>query len=162
MPGKYERAVMNPTYLYRLLDGQGRLLYIGISNGPIYRLFQHLEEKPWAPQIAWQNVQRFASREDAEEAERDSIRCERPLYNIQFNNEEHAQNVRQMYADKRHELFLTFEQNRVPKAPSLTIQQARTLARGMCGAMVNFSKSDWIAWCDEPWDSQATGSGTHG
>lgn len=162
MLGNYEGACMNPTYLYRLLDDHGRLLYVGISNGPIYRLFQHLEEKPWAPQIAWQNVQRFASREDAEQAERQSIQCERPLYNIQFNNEEHAQNVRQMYAHQRHRLFATLEQNQVPKDPSLSIQQARTLARSMCGAVVNFSKSDWIAWCDQPWNMDALDSGTHG
>jgi predicted GIY-YIG superfamily endonuclease len=153
---------MNSTYLYRLLDNQGRLLYIGISNGPIYRLFQHLEEKPWAPQIAWQNVQRFASREEAEQAERECIQCERPLYNIQFNNEEQAENVRQMYADKRYELFLTFEQNGVPKDSSLSVQNARFLARSMCGAIVNFSKSDWIAWCDEPSNLDLPGSGTHG
>jgi predicted GIY-YIG superfamily endonuclease len=153
---------MNPTYLYRLLDGQGRLLYIGISNGPIYRLFQHLEEKPWAPQIAWQNVQRFSSREEAEEAERECIRCERPLYNIQFNNEEQAQNVRQMYADERHELFAIFEQNQVPKDRSLSIQEARFLARNMCGAFVNFSKKDWLTWCDKPSDLYDAGSGTHG
>jgi predicted GIY-YIG superfamily endonuclease len=153
---------MNSTYLYRLLDNQGRLLYIGISNGPIYRLFQHLEEKPWAPQIAWQNVQRFATRQEAEEAERECIQCERPLYNIQFNNEEHAENVRQMYVDRRYQLFSKFEQNGVPKDASLSVQHARALAREMCGAIVNFSKSDWIAWCKEPWDLSATGSGTHG
>jgi predicted GIY-YIG superfamily endonuclease len=144
---------MTFTYLYRLLDGESRLLYIGISNAPIYRLFQHLEEKPWAPQITWQHVKRYESREEAEQAERECIRTERPLYNIRHNDKEHVEAVATLRntspEDRRRELFATFERNGVPKDPDLTTTNARALARAMCGQahIYNFTRADWIKWC---------------
>jgi predicted GIY-YIG superfamily endonuclease len=148
--GKSEGDAMTTTYLYRLLDNEARLLYIGISNSPIYRLFQHLEEKPWAPQIVWQNVKRFDTREEAEQAEELAIRTEKPLYNIQFNDEERANQVRDLIANNRNKLFALFEENAVPKDITLSPSNARALARERCGPLPNFSKADWQAWCSLP------------
>ena len=143
---------MATTYLYRLLDHKGRLLYVGISNGPIYRLFQHLEEKPWAPQITWQHVEPYDNRELAAEAERQTIELERPLYNIQFNNDEHAARVKEMYERHRQELFELCRQYAIPKDASLSVGNARQLIRGMTGKTCRFTKEDWQAWCQEPLD----------
>jgi predicted GIY-YIG superfamily endonuclease len=147
---------MTFTYLYRLLDAESRLLYIGISNAPIYRLYQHLEEKPWAPQITWQHVKRYENRDQAELAERECIQNERPLYNIQFNDREHAENVAELLntspGERQRDLFSTFERNGMPKDPSLSVMNARELARHMCGRarIYNFNRADWDAWCSLP------------
>lgn len=141
---------MTTTYLYRLLDNEARLLYIGITNAPIHRLFEHLEEKPWAPQICWQNVKRFNSREEAEEAERQAIQSEKPLYNIVFNDEDRANEVRSFMLVSRDDLFSLFEKHAVPKDPNLSLANARALARQLCGPSPRFSKADWQAWCDRP------------
>lgn len=145
------------TYLYRLLDEQGHLLYIGITNGPIYRLFQHLEEKPWAPQIKWQEVQQFNTREEALVAEKTAIECERPLYNIQFNTEEQAFNVREMYARHRQELFDVCRQYGIPKDASLSPGEARQLVRKITGQIYRFTYLDWQAWCQEDVTYVSTG-----
>ena len=141
---------MTTTYLYRLLDNEARLLYIGITNAPIHRLFEHLEEKPWAPQIAWQNVKRFDTREEAEAAERQAIQSERPLYNIVFNDEDRANEVRSFMLVSRDNLFSLFEKHAVPKDPNLSLSNARLLARNLCGPSPRFSKADWEAWCALP------------
>lgn len=143
---------MTTTYLYRLLDNEARLLYIGISNSPIYRLFQHLEEKPWAPQIAWQNVKRFDTREEAEQAEESAIRTEKPLYNIRFNEERTQSVTGTEWDDRRNRLFVILEQNGVPKDATLSVMNARAIARQMCGKsqIINFNRADWLAWCERP------------
>jgi predicted GIY-YIG superfamily endonuclease len=74
------------TYLYRLYDEAGQLLYIGISNRAARRWIQHLVTKPWSAEI--QRMERglsFENREDAHQAERLAIMAEAPRYNITHN-----------------------------------------------------------------------------
>lgn len=74
-------ATAEPTTLYRYYDEAGRLLYVGISNDALRRMGQHAA-KDWAPQVrSWHPVH-FATRAEAEAAERHAIRTERPVYNI--------------------------------------------------------------------------------
>lgn len=73
---------------YRMWNLPGLTLYIGISNAPTLRLGQHLDEKPWAHEIATWSIDRwhvFTDRAKAERYERRCIRRERPLYNVEFN-----------------------------------------------------------------------------
>ena len=73
----------HPTFLYRLYDDSGQLLYIGISNSPIRRGSQHIDRQPWAHQVRrqeWSNP--YPTREAALEAERQAIIAEQPRYNI--------------------------------------------------------------------------------
>lgn len=73
-------------YLYRLYNDKDELLYIGISKSAIHRLHQHLETQPWAEQIAKQTIERFASRQKLESAERKAILKEKPKHNITYND----------------------------------------------------------------------------
>lgn len=149
---------MTTTYLYRLLDQDSRLLYIGITSSPIHRLFQHLEEKPWAPQITWQHVKRYEDREEALRAEELAIRSERPLYNIQHNQDRwpypvinpNASNIAEQLKSRNEVLFQIFAENAVPKDPNLSVANARAVARLLCGSVYNFNKADWLEWCQLP------------
>lgn len=73
------------TYLYRLYDDAGQLLYVGISKSAIYRLEQHLSAKTWSAQIASTRIERHPDRPTALEAERTAILAEKPLHNIVHN-----------------------------------------------------------------------------
>ena len=72
-----------PTAVYRLFDGSGRLLYIGMGDGRA-RLKSHLRSKPWRHDIdqgktvvAW-----FDTRAEAAAAETEAIQAERPAHNV--------------------------------------------------------------------------------
>ena len=58
--------------------------------------------------------------------------------------------VKDAFMDKRSKLFALLRENNVPKDASLGVQNARNLAREMCGRIENFNKADWQAWCNEP------------
>jgi hypothetical protein len=70
-----------PTTLYRHFDGDGRLLYVGISLNAIIRLAAH-RASPWFDEIARVEIERFPSREVALAAERAAIRDEKPECNV--------------------------------------------------------------------------------
>jgi hypothetical protein len=71
-----------PTALYRHFDGEGRLLYVGISLSPTYRLSQHRVSSSWFVRISRISVEWFHNRDTALEAERRAIKAEKPEYNI--------------------------------------------------------------------------------
>jgi hypothetical protein len=70
-----------PTKLYRHFDTAGTLLYVGISNSAVARLGQHEKDKLWHDDIASMTIETFGTRKEAEQAERDAIRAEKPLHN---------------------------------------------------------------------------------
>jgi predicted GIY-YIG superfamily endonuclease len=72
------------TVLYRHLDADGALLYVGITCDPVNRLSNHKACSPWAASIASVTMQWFDCREDAAAAERIAVRDERPAYNREF------------------------------------------------------------------------------
>lgn len=67
--------------LYRHFDSKGRLLYVGISLSTAHRLAGHRKASPWFNSIAWIEVERFATREEALNAELQAIRTEWPIWN---------------------------------------------------------------------------------
>lgn len=72
------------TALYRLYDGDGRLLYVGIAKDPEKRLRAHRwgpDRADWRHDIATQSVEWRDTREEAEAAEIAAIRSELPLHN---------------------------------------------------------------------------------
>lgn len=77
--------------LYRFLDADCRLLYIGISNNPHRRLDEHAAEKPWWPSVELVRIRHYATREQALEAERAAIRSECPIYNGTHNTDPYRQ-----------------------------------------------------------------------
>jgi predicted GIY-YIG superfamily endonuclease len=70
------------TALYRHFSATGELLYVGISCKPITRLKQHEHDASWAAQITRVEIEKFADRAAALQAERDAIKKERPKHNV--------------------------------------------------------------------------------
>lgn len=79
----YFERVIAPTgcLLYRLYDGSGRLLYVGISRSPVYRWRKHRVTKRWWPRVAYIGCEVFPSEFLALQAEVKAIRTEYPAYN---------------------------------------------------------------------------------
>lgn len=73
---------MARTALYRLFNIEGRLLYVGITDGPETRWNTHASQKHWWPNVATKTVEWFDTRNDAEAAERRAIYAEAPLHNV--------------------------------------------------------------------------------
>ena len=71
--------------LYRLFDRDDNLLYVGITFMPGNRFRQHKREKRWWSEVARRETVVFPNRQEAEDAERDAIRAERPIYNSRWN-----------------------------------------------------------------------------
>lgn len=68
--------------LYRLYDGAGVLLYVGISSNFSGRLAQHGRDKQWWESVASVRVEHYPDRASVEAAERVAIAAELPLHNI--------------------------------------------------------------------------------
>lgn len=90
------RAKVITYTLYRMFDGNGRLLYIGLTNNTRTRLKNHADDKAWWGQVHNVTLEHFPSRTALEDAERAAIQSERPLHNVVHNasneiNDERAQ-----------------------------------------------------------------------
>ena len=70
------------THLYRHYDGDGRLLYVGISLSALNRLAQHRDHSVWFSSIRSVKIEEFPDRNSALEAETIAIQTETPLCNI--------------------------------------------------------------------------------
>lgn len=79
------------TYLYRLFDAEGRLLYVGITKQLETRMEQHAKVQHWWPLVVSRNTQPFATRVAAMEAEAAAILSENPSYNIAGRDPERAE-----------------------------------------------------------------------
>ena len=73
------------TSVYRYYDKQGLLLYVGITERGIKRNREHNATKEWWQHVAYQEVDHFTTRSDAEARERALITQHRPPFNIQHN-----------------------------------------------------------------------------
>jgi hypothetical protein len=82
---KSRRVLDGPTELYRHFDADGYLLYVGISLTTIGRLANHRNVAPWFRDIVRIDIQRFATRHEALDAEFRAIRDELPLHNREFS-----------------------------------------------------------------------------
>ena len=78
------------NYLYRHFDGEGRLLYVGISLSAVTRLAQHKLSSKWFDDIATVTIEKYEDREQAQTAEREAIRKEKPVYNIHHKEDKTA------------------------------------------------------------------------
>ena len=76
---------MTQPALYRFLDQDGALLWVGVSANPFARLASHLAAKGWRDEIAHVEIQRFPDRAAAEQAETLAIETERPRHNVQVS-----------------------------------------------------------------------------
>src|SRR5262249_5219180 len=78
---------MSETDLYRAYDGDGRLLYVGISLSAFNRLIDHKRESGWASEMVTMTVERFPTREIALWEERRAIKEQHPIWNRMHNND---------------------------------------------------------------------------
>lgn len=67
--------------LYRHYDGEGSLLYVGISVDPEARVKQHQATSPWWEFVATSDVDWHLTEVDAAAAERRAIHEEAPIFN---------------------------------------------------------------------------------
>lgn len=74
-------------FLYRAIDADKKLLYVGISNDWTRRLHQHEKNSLWFELTDHVKIERFETREAVTEAERLAIETEKPIYNKMFNRE---------------------------------------------------------------------------
>jgi hypothetical protein len=83
-PAMTEPPVEAPevTELYRFYDEGECLLYVGISFSAVARMASHKCEKIWFRQVTKITIERYATRQDALDAEATAIREERPAWNV--------------------------------------------------------------------------------
>jgi excinuclease UvrABC nuclease subunit len=73
------------TYVYRAYDDDGRLLYVGLTDYVEHRMRAHLRAGSlWLDHLAQLVVEK---RRNAAAAEREAIKTEWPLYNVQHSFE---------------------------------------------------------------------------
>lgn len=72
--------VVRPVFVYRLFDAADRLIYVGQSYRPEWRIQQHIDYR--FPDIARWTTEEFPDRPSASRAERLAIATERPAANI--------------------------------------------------------------------------------
>lgn len=115
------------TALYRFFDSEERLLYVGVAFDPDARWKEHAKSKPWWPDVKRKVIEWRETRTDALIAEADTIRTERPLYNVKDSN------VPRMAGPRPH-------------------GTPRLKPRGWKDRVVRVSNEDWSAYqeaCDE-------------
>ena len=76
------RTLRTRTALYRFYDAHGMLLYVGITDRPGRRWQEHMERKPWYPQVRHQAATWYGSEPEARRAETRAIRAEHPKFNV--------------------------------------------------------------------------------
>lgn len=76
---------MTTTALYRFYDDRATLLYVGITNNLPARLGEHARDKAWFYDVCRVDVTRYATRQEAADAERQAITTEGPRHNVIHN-----------------------------------------------------------------------------
>lgn len=75
-------VMVEPGFLYRHIDKDGALLYVGISRNPMIRLETHKRDSSWFSEIATMTIEQHESISAASVAERIAIVSEAPKYNV--------------------------------------------------------------------------------
>lgn len=84
-PGAAWATIVTGNILYRMFDGQGHLIYIGMTSDLSRRCAEH-NTKPWWPLVEWITVQQdFPDRAALAVAEAAAIAAEHPFFNIEYN-----------------------------------------------------------------------------
>jgi predicted GIY-YIG superfamily endonuclease len=99
------------TYVYRIFDESGKLIYVGCSHDPEARIYTHRMKSWWAPQISRIKLNVFPNRQVAIEAEAKAIRAENPRWNINHRSYGQSHWNEQTYIDfiKAMELAESFK-----------------------------------------------------
>lgn len=83
MPLYGQKKPTGRTAVYRVFNLEGELLYIGSSNNPRIRCYQHASTKRWWSEVASRTEEWFDTRVEAELVEKVAVGVEKPRYNVQ-------------------------------------------------------------------------------
>lgn len=84
-------------YVYRVYGLNGVLLYVGCSNCPARRMWQHSRENPmWFETVTRVTTQRYDDRAEALYAEKIAIKIEYPRYNVTNRAADHPESYGQL------------------------------------------------------------------
>lgn len=83
MPLYGQRHPEGRTAVYRIFNAAGELLYVGSSNNPRIRCYQHASTKRWWSEVASRTEEWFETRLEAKSIEKAAIVAEKPRYNVQ-------------------------------------------------------------------------------
>lgn len=73
---------MQKASLYRHFNARGVLLYVGVSNSPLYRFKSHRNYSHWSDEIVRMDIEHFPCRKSAFAAETAAIKSEKPRHNV--------------------------------------------------------------------------------
>lgn len=73
------------TSVYRFYNLTDELLYIGIAYDGTQRWRMHAAAKPWWSEVHRAEIEHFATRDEALDAEREQIKALQPKYNVHHN-----------------------------------------------------------------------------
>lgn len=76
-----------PTALYRLLDADSKLLYVGVTHHPRVRFGQHAADKRWWPDVFDASCVWYSTRAEAMLCEQVAIETEAPAHNTKIRPE---------------------------------------------------------------------------
>lgn len=76
-----------PTSVYRYYDRLNMLIYVGITGRGMSRNVEHNKSKPWWQHVTRQEVEHFATRDEAHAREVDLIERHTPPFNVQHNRD---------------------------------------------------------------------------
>lgn len=69
-------------FLYRHFDKDEALLYVGLTRNILARTGAHSHLKDWFDRVTKITIERYETRQDGLQAERDAIQAENPVFNI--------------------------------------------------------------------------------
>jgi DNA-binding XRE family transcriptional regulator/predicted GIY-YIG superfamily endonuclease len=114
------RRVAEMHAVYRMYDGGGRVLYIGISGVAGRRFDQH-SEKAWFPQVANITLEWFPTKAAAVLAENRAIAAEQPRYNTRGKKKSRTRRT----ATNKLEVFAALQS----ESPTLATEDGAVVAR---------------------------------
>ena len=74
------------TYVYRIFDREGRLIYVGSTMHPEVRINTHRHSVWWGPDIHRIKIKVYPNRQHAADEERRAVQTEHPRWNINLRN----------------------------------------------------------------------------
>jgi predicted GIY-YIG superfamily endonuclease len=86
-PGQVHDSLRHAeTAVYRAYSTHGYLLYVGIAKDVERRMADHRRSSPWFVDAARIDIKHYPNRWQAENAEREAIRAEQPIWNVVGNS----------------------------------------------------------------------------
>lgn len=122
-------------FLYRHFAADGELLYAGISLSWPTRTKSHVRGSPWFDQVAEVKIEKFATRQQALQAEKEAIKTEKPRFNVIHNRpSQKAKPERQANLRIKPGDYVAF------KAKTIFGNKPKGVVTSICGGLVDIEK----------------------